>query len=185
MESQVSGKRELITKGYGVLCADDDNWASLGNSQDITGNGGWTQSNQTHLCGWIQNWCSLVHQCICVSFFQKEMSLRFFGGWGCNLLLRIFSNSRPGKKQRLSLILNVLLVVQVIKTEKITRASNNVIICTNSNRQTNNSYHLYIHILNHHLKQEQEEPGWNLHLLLSLQIGLNKHSTKMKCYYHL
>lgn len=40
MESKVSGKRELITKGYGGLCADDDNWASLGNSQDITGNRG-------------------------------------------------------------------------------------------------------------------------------------------------
>lgn len=40
MESKVSGERELITMGYGVLCADDDNWASLGNSQDITGNGG-------------------------------------------------------------------------------------------------------------------------------------------------
>lgn len=39
MESQVSGKRELITKAYRVLCADDDNWKSLGNSQDITGNG--------------------------------------------------------------------------------------------------------------------------------------------------
>lgn len=25
MESQGSGKRELITKGYRVLCADDDN----------------------------------------------------------------------------------------------------------------------------------------------------------------
>lgn len=55
-----------------------------------------------------------VHMCF---FFQKEMSLRFFGGWGCNLLLRIFSNSRPGKKQRLSLILNELLVVRVFKTE--------------------------------------------------------------------
>lgn len=40
MESKVSGKRELITKGYGVLYVDDDNWASLRNSQDITGNGG-------------------------------------------------------------------------------------------------------------------------------------------------
>lgn len=40
MESQVSGKKELISKGYGVFCADDDNWASLGNSQAITGNGG-------------------------------------------------------------------------------------------------------------------------------------------------
>lgn len=26
MESQVSGKGELITKGSGVLCVDDDNW---------------------------------------------------------------------------------------------------------------------------------------------------------------
>lgn len=26
MESQVGGKGELITKGRGVLCVDDDNW---------------------------------------------------------------------------------------------------------------------------------------------------------------
>lgn len=53
------------------------------------------------------------------------MSLRWFGGRGYNFLLPIFSNSRSGKKQRLPLILNKLLVVEAIKTEAITRASHN------------------------------------------------------------
>lgn len=80
-------------------------------------------------------------------FFQKAMSLRLFGGWGCNLLLPVFSNGRCGKKQRLSLILNELLVVQVIKTEAITRASNNIIIRTNSNKDKHKQFisHLYPH----------------------------------------
>lgn len=76
------GRGELITKGYGGLCADDDNWASLGNSQDITGNGGWTWSNQTHLCGWIQNWCSLVSSA-CAFLFPVSFSRQRWV-WGCS-----------------------------------------------------------------------------------------------------
>lgn len=87
------------------------------------------------------------------------MSLRWFGGWGYNLLLPIFSNSRSGKKQRLLLILNKLLVVQAIKTEAITRASHNIIICTNSNKYKQFVITFISTFPNLHLKEEQEEPG--------------------------
>lgn len=141
MESQVSGKRELITKAYGVSCADDDSWKSLGNSQDVTGNGAEHEATKPI---WIQTWCSLVYQCTQIpfpcSFFQEEMSLKLVGGWGCNLLLPIFSNGRFGKKQTLSRILNELLAVQMFKTEAIIRAANNIITRANSNKDKHKQF---------------------------------------------
>lgn len=70
-------------------------------------------------------------------FFQKETTLRFFGGWGYNLLLAVLSNTRFGKKQRPPLILNELLGVPGIKPGAVTRASNNKTICNNSNKDKN------------------------------------------------